>query len=206
MNKELDDFYQEVDDLLKFHKNLKLKGEIDFESKFVKFHNYLLDNSHKLKTLPKKILENFDLQIQFYLLEYNTQSQVDRRKLQFELIRIKEINLIIRELIGIAKPNPYEGVFKGDDDKSFRLFEKFIKKHYLNPFTDFSFIFQYMKNDGYILDLKHKFFMEWLYENSFIQEKDFRKFMDRLNFTALSKLNDSSRLNSYLEIKEAIFK
>jgi hypothetical protein len=207
MSNELDGFYKEVDALLKFQKDFESKNKIDFEIEFIKLHNFLLDYSDKLNKLPRNILENLELQIQFVFIEYNTLTQIKRKKLQFEYLRLKEVKLNIEKLIkeeGNNK-NTFQDVFEGIDDSAFKLFKKFINRHYLDPYTDFSFIFQYMKKDGYIGDLKHKVFIKWLYENNYIKEKDFQKFMEKSGFRAYSKLNDSSRLNTYLEIKKSLF-
>jgi len=100
--------------------------------------------------------------------------------------------------------NPFPLIFTGDNDKTFVLFEKFVTTHIIDKYTDFSFIFQQMKHNGYISDIKHLKFMKWLNENNYISEKEYEGFKEKNTFKSLNKCSFGTRLNLYLKLKEEI--
>ncbi|MBZ4041539.1 hypothetical protein [Flavobacterium hibisci] len=115
----------------------------------------------------------------------------------------KEIIEIDKNIKSESK-NPFPLIFTGDNDKTFVLFQKFVTTHIIDKYTDFSFIFQQMKHNGYISDIKHLKFMKWLNENNYINEKEYEDFKEKNTFKSLNKCSFSTRLNLYLKLKEEI--
>ncbi|WP_420287230.1 hypothetical protein VT569_03140 [Flavobacterium psychrophilum] len=101
--------------------------------------------------------------------------------------------------------NPHPTIFTGIDNKNFTLFETFTKHHILDKYVDFSFIFQQMKFNGYILDIKHLKFMKWLHENNYITQKEYSEdFLIEKGFRSLKKCAYGTRVNSYLKLQDSI--
>lgn len=99
--------------------------------------------------------------------------------------------------------NPFPSIFIGDSNSTFILFQKFIENDISDPYTDYSYIFQQMKKDGFIMEVKHKTFYNWLLKENYITKKDFEKFENNLNLKSLQKSHSEKRLNKYLILKEA---
>lgn len=100
--------------------------------------------------------------------------------------------------------NPFPLIFTGDDTKSFTLFDTFTKQHLIDKYIDFSFIFQQMKYNGYISDVKHVKFMNWLKENQYITDKEYSYFIEQNSFRSLKKCAFGTRVDLYLKLEEDI--
>ncbi len=100
--------------------------------------------------------------------------------------------------------NPFPQIFTGDDTKTFALFETFTKQHIIDKYIDFSFIFQQMKYNGYISDVKHVKFMNWLKENQYINNKEYSFFIEQNSFRSLKKCAFGTRVDLYLKLQEDI--
>lgn len=102
------------------------------------------------------------------------------------------------------RQNPFPLIFTGTNNKTFSLFETFTKQHILDKYIDFSFIFQQMKFNGYISDIKHLKFMEWLNENNYITEKEYSDFKIEKSFRSLKKCAFGTRVDLYLKLQKEI--
>lgn len=100
--------------------------------------------------------------------------------------------------------NPFPKIFTGNDTKTFTLFETFTKRHLIDKYIDFSFIFQQMKYNGYISDIKHVSFMKWLKENNYINNKEYSYFYEQNSFRSLKKCAFGTRVDLYLKLQEDI--
>jgi hypothetical protein len=100
--------------------------------------------------------------------------------------------------------NPFPLIFTGIDNKAFTLFETFAKRHVLDKFIDFSFIFQQMKFNGYISDIKHLKFMKWLHENNYLTNNEYSFFIEQSTFRTLKKCAFGTRVDLYLKLKSEI--
>ncbi|WPO80429.1 hypothetical protein [Flavobacterium sp. KACC 22761] len=108
------------------------------------------------------------------------------------------------KVIKSENKNPFPLIFAGDDSKNYDLFEKFVTSHVIDKYIDLSFIFQQMKYKGYILDVKHLKFMDWLSKNNYITAKDYEDFKEKNAFRSLKKCASGTRLNLYLKLEEEI--
>lgn len=100
--------------------------------------------------------------------------------------------------------NPFPLIFYGNDNKTFTLFKTFTENHIIDKYIDFSFIFQQMKFNKYILDVKHIKFMDWLKENKYINQKEHSEFLIHESFRSLKKCAFGTRVDLYLKLKESI--
>ena len=89
-------------------------------------------------------------------------------------------------------------------NNGFELFEAFSKLHIIDKYIDFSFLFQQMKFNGYILDIKHVKFMDWLLENEYINSKEHKTFLIEKSFRSLKKCAFGTRVDLYLKLKNSI--
>ena len=94
----------------------------------------------------------------------------------------------------------YPDFFKNHE--AFLIFINFIENDIADPLTDFSFIFQYLKHDNYIHDIKQKIFYNWLLENEYIKKIDFDKIILNNGLKSKSKCYSEKRINKYLRLKD----
>ncbi|EKT4509603.1 hypothetical protein AAIP42_001003 [Flavobacterium psychrophilum] len=133
-----------------------------------------------------------------------TQSQINA--VYLHLIETVDYLNEIKPQTKAVPENPHPTIFTGIDNKNFTLFETFTKHHiFLKAYVDFSFIFQQMKFNGYILDIKHLKFMKWLRENNYITQKQYSEdFLIEKGFRTLKKCAFGTRVNLYLELQDSI--
>lgn len=124
--------------------------------------------------------------------------EIQKEFLDYINIRSSTNETIVKQTV-----NLFTTIFKGDTNLAFLLFQKFIENDIADPYTDYSFIFQQMKKDNLITDVKHKTFYSWLFEQKYITESDFDKFEINRNLKSLQKSHSEKRLNKYLRLKEA---
>ena len=61
-----------------------------------------------------------------------------------------------------------------------------------------------MKYNGYISDVKHVKFMNWLKENQYINNKEYSFFIEQNSFRSLKKCAFGTRVDLYLKLQEDI--
>lgn len=98
--------------------------------------------------------------------------------------------------------NPFPSIFKGFDNGAYNIFKSYVEDYIVEPYIDFSFIFQQLKSDNLLHSSKHKSFMEWLYSNQYVSEKVYSELMEHGHFRSLSKCYSLQRFNNYRLIKE----
>lgn len=158
----------------------------------------------------KTKIENFEPGVTYYIAQPTTDNRIrDYENNYKELIEL----FLDKVEFGTTRPtdtapknsqNPYPLIFTGIDNKTFSLFEAFTKQHILEPYIDFSFIFQQMKFNGYILDIKHLKFMQWLHENNYLNDKEYSAFKIEKSFRSLKKCAFGTRVNLYLQLQNNI--
>ncbi|MFB9078415.1 hypothetical protein ACFFLS_16070 [Flavobacterium procerum] len=104
----------------------------------------------------------------------------------------------------IEEKNRHPNIFNGNDNKAFNLFDDFTKE-ITDNYQDYSFIFQKMKSENLISKrVMHKEFMEWLFNNKYINENCYQKFLDKESFS--KKYDRGMRPTRYYNIKNKFFK
>ena len=88
------------------------------------------------------------------------------------------------------------------EQKYFEMFKKYTEQHIIDPFPDYSYLFQRMKKENFIEPIKHKDFMVWLNDGGFISDKWLQNFKDKDTFTALSPKPRPERVNNFDRIFE----
>ena len=187
--------------------NQNLVSELDI----INFIDETTTNELPKLELLKKDLEAFEVNFTTNeVVESLLSDKVYNSKSISELLNtFKEIVLIKiekkqTEYIPENQQNPFPLIFSGIDNKTFTLFETFTKEHVIDPYVDFSFIFQQMKYNGYISDIKHVKFMNWLKENQFINDKEHADFIYQNSFRSLRKCAFGTRVDLYLKLQKRI--
>lgn len=174
----------EKNKILAYSKELnKLKFEceqklISLNSKPLDYELLFFDNMDLVEPQKKKVLE-------------------DANKIQLEF------NSFIKIEAQETKKNSklkYPDFFKNLE--GFLIFSEFIENDIADPLTDFSFIFQNLKHDKYIHDIKQKTFYNWLFESNYIKENELNKILINNGFKPKSKCFSEKRFNKYLKLKE----
>lgn len=102
--------------------------------------------------------------------------------------------------------NPFLHIFIGDSNKPFELFSQYLGQYLIEPFIDFSFIYQQMKKDGYIHKMQHLSFAEWAKKEQLINKKLLDDIYEKKSLRSLRKATSTHRLNNYKLLKDKIFK
>lgn len=122
------------------------------------------------------------------LKEFNkTQSKID--ELFTDIFDIENHN---------TKINKYPRLFK-DADTYFKFIE-YTKKHIVEHYSDYSYLFQRLLNDELIYPTKHLEFMKWLHKEQFITLKYFELFTEKINFKSFKKSTSIHRENNFNNI------
>lgn len=130
-------------------------------------------------------------------------------KIDLEIERLRQLNELKTEIQKTTineNKNPFPKIFSGNDAKTFTLFERFTKQHIIDKYIDFSFLFQQMKYNGYISDIKHINFMNWLKENQYINDNEYSFFIIKNSFRSLKKCAFGTRVDLYLKLEEELIK
>ncbi|WP_281634599.1 hypothetical protein [Flavobacterium luteolum] len=103
----------------------------------------------------------------------------------------------------LEEKNHHPDIFTGNDNKAFNLFDEFAKE-VTDYYQDYSFIFQKMKDENLIgKRVMHKEFMEWLFNNKYINEGCYQLFLDKESFS--KKYDRGMRPTRYYNIRNKFF-
>lgn len=92
----------------------------------------------------------------------------------------------------------WKDIFK--EKSTYKHFIRYANDHIINSFVDYSFLFQNLKNLELIFNHKHLKYIDWLYENNFIKEKEYDEFIENGGFRSLSKSSSEQRENNFNNI------
>ena len=184
---------QEVTDKKDFRKP-GIKQSTDFVKSFeTNFPSYIVINGFKAKQYPYKLL------LYFFGLELTgILEKITTNYIGF----IKESSL--EKILSSTKSNksvsqnPFPDIFKSHE--VYKNFINYTSKHIIEPYRDYSYLFQRLKKDELIHDMKHKKFIDWLYSESLIKEKDYNIFIDNAGFRSYSKSYSEERVNNFNNI------
>lgn len=126
-----------------------------------------------------------------------------RESIPSRIIYLKEVLTLYNIKLGknpvkvvdksIKNPNP--NIFT--DYYSYSCFKLYVEYFIVEPYVDFSYLFQRMKEEGYILRVKHRDFIYWLYKNNEITKQSFERFIEQGNFRSLKKAFSVQRENNF---------
>jgi len=102
-----------------------------------------------------------------------------------------------------ARDKTLPSFFKSQE--CFKLFEDYAANFIIDPYADYSFIYQKLKKDKLIDRIPHLEFMLWLNAEGYTNEKEFDLFLEKESFRSLGKCNRESRRNIYDVLKAKYF-
>jgi hypothetical protein len=76
-------------------------------------------------------------------------------------------------------------------------FNKYCDRHIIDPYPDYSYLFQRLKHEKLIYHIKHFDFMTWLNDEGYISSKYFDIFINNESFRSLSKSYSKDRYNNF---------
>lgn len=206
----------EYESKIMFHTNV-LNGDFP-ELKFKVVGDFLFHNMDEISSeLKRKMTIAIDeqiithppvSQIKIYkniINSYNKHNYINesnyfKDEIEYFLIA-KEI--ILDKEIGNAKV--VIDTFPFINKKVFDFFKIYTKKYILEPIGDYSYLFQRLKKENLLINIKHLTFINWLKDNDFIKEKTHEKFLTIGSFRSLEKSYSDSRQNNYNILFEEIF-
>lgn len=96
------------------------------------------------------------------------------------------------------KNDSYSHIFKTIDN--YNNFLIYRNRHIIEPYVDYSYLFQRMKFENLIHSTKHLVFIDWLHKNSSISQKWHTDFYEKGSFRSLNKSESNDRINNFNNI------
>jgi len=104
-----------------------------------------------------------------------------------------KVNDLKGNLSGVSENNFYP--FK--ELKNYDVFCIYVADNIIEPYNDFSYLFQRLLYQDLIYPTTQKKFIEWLLNNDFINQKKYDFFMEKGQFYSLRKSTTSARENNF---------
>ncbi|WP_371271698.1 hypothetical protein [Flavobacterium sp.] len=83
------------------------------------------------------------------------------------------------------------------ENTSFEKFNQYLELHIVEPYVDYSYLFQRMLKENIIVRKKHLDFTNWLFTNRYITENIKDLFIEKGSFRSLSKSYSTQRENNF---------
>jgi hypothetical protein len=180
--------FPEFDNTKQFISGFEKKFPDDFIT-----YNYLSDKPFRDKQYPYKLL------LFYFGVKLNKiYKKIITNYIGFIKDQSIEKHLLSRGNNSEVSKNYFSDMFKSND-----IYEKFINytnKHIIEPYRDYSYLFQRLKKDELIYDMKHKKFIDWLLTQNLISKKDYNTFIDNGGFRSYSKSFHVERENNFNNI------
>jgi len=165
----------------------------------------------KIKSLKKKKKNTkipdliYDLETNLFfekrILDYLKTQKYFLIHWTFEKIRQKEFNLFYDLEYSskkIINKDFERQIFKSD--VTFECFDEYTKKHIIEPYKDYGYLFQRLLELKLIYSIKHKDFIEWLFKKKYINAKSYEEFKIKGGFYSLGKATSIDRENNFNNI------
>lgn len=79
----------------------------------------------------------------------------------------------------------------------YNSFQDYTNKFIIDPYNDYSYLFQRMLHENLIHKKTHFEYFDWLKDNKFINNKDYDKFYVKSNFVSINKSTSANRENNF---------
>ena len=202
------DYYEKANDFFNFIIN-KEKCEVEYVKHL--FDEHIIFFVFLLKKMLKHNANNSDISQIIYLFTENYWGKyIDKNFIFQEIIskfddnktlaKISEFSLYLKNRDDINTTNYDTNIFKSPE--AFLIFSDYTEQHVVDEYVDFSYIFQKLKEQRLIFNMKHLDFAKWLKENNYISEKTFNKIDEEKAFRSLNKSHSEKRLNAFIKLKE----
>ncbi|WP_040279354.1 hypothetical protein [Psychroserpens damuponensis] len=190
-----------INDAILFAKTTELKPEK--VNKIIKKSKFLNEVKAKLNKVNKADINEIENAFDFDLDGNDTPKKFIEHA---ELIEAKILKGIEADEAGKVanenglKPIPENAIHIFKKIETYNQFIEFTEKHIIEPYLDYSYLFQRLKYEELIHHTSHSDFMKWLLSTEFITEKNYDNFDSKGCFYALSKCTNSNRENNFNNI------
>jgi hypothetical protein len=191
------------------------------EEKIENTIDYYQHNNASLKTINKAkdkcndlsiLLNKFKLELLSFGFGANDYSiYIKERKdaFDFDLDKEKKVLLenhleIKKEFLDIIKIEAPQQKINSTilnsffiENTSFEKFNQYLELHIVEPYVDYSYLFQRMLKEKIIVRTKHLDFTNWLFTNRYITENIKDLFIEKGSFRSLSKSYSTQRENNF---------
>ena len=116
------------------------------------------------------------------------------------IVKVCIIDRMVKQILESDKKSNVENL---EDIRPFRKkehfenFKTYIQYHIIEPYVDLSYLFQRLKHEGFIEDIKHLKFAEWLLNKGFITLKDYEEIVLKPGFRTFDKSSATHRENNF---------
>ena len=182
---EIDRINQITDAEIKKFVLPEVQGEIEYEEMTIEKRNDWIDLEVEIR---RGWVNRNIVNCNFHILEYTIRLE---RLSEKEKIKIESSN---RKSIS----NNHSRIFINSD--TFELFLDYIKNHIIEPYVDYSYLFQRLLDENLIHGIKHRSFMMWLKDEKYVSEVTFDSFLQKESFRTLQKCFSIQRENNFNNI------
>lgn len=155
------------------------------------------DEKHKLEILAKDI-ETFEIDftskeiVESYFSVHNVKS-ISELFTKFKELVFNKINKQPQQINNLRTSLNNIFIETAFNEK----FNNYLKLHIVEPYVDYSYLFQRMLKENIIVKTKHLDFINWLFENQHISENIKDLFIKNNGFRSLSKSFSTQRENNF---------
>ena len=184
--------------ILKINEELsKAGGNIEFVKRLRKDVESLVSSSKYLKSVLDNVNKFDKIIVESFIVSYRKvydSLQIEHEQdivpvIIFKPEHFKMIDDLKKSnyetIIKTEIPNLFPDIFKSID--TYNYFIEYNDKHIVEPFIDYSYLFQRLLKERLIYQVKHFEFMDWLLENKLISDKRHNEFKIARNFRTLAK-------------------
>jgi hypothetical protein len=185
--KQLEAVYKRLfSDLDAFHRHFEERNKFSLDECYDIILNFLSDSrglyQGNISNINRLELTKFKDLTQSKLLSYK--GAVDGKKSSLEYSKNKADE--------ITYP---KDIFKSA--KSFLHFKEYVNSYNMEPYKDYSYLFQRMLAEDYIYRLLHRDFTNWLVDNNYITKEEYELIMEKGNFMSLRKSESKARKTNF---------
>lgn len=176
--------------------------DMHVEEKLSELHNLIRSNDLYIYALPTyHIYKNFKKLYDILWNQYSTFIDTSKHKFSnfYSNSPITKAESSDKENIKIdITHNPYPDTFKLGD--TYNCFLKYTQRHIVEPYADYSYLFQRLLHEKLIYKTTQKDFFSWLHNNKFITDKVYHYFFEKGHFRSLDKSSTIQRENNFNNI------
>lgn len=184
-----------------FNKSINEINNFDYQPKkeqLIKIAKSFLDKPQQIEDYVNKGIEKLKRSKSNQIKDF--ESLILDYKIKYEVITGKGF-----EVVQKVENSLNTGFYPFFHKDVFNCFELYINRnHIVEPYIDYSYLFQRLKKEKLILDIKHFPFMEWLKEKGYIKELLFEEFLKKESFRSLKKSFSIQRENNFNTVFEPI--
>tara|TARA_R100000935_G_C2838463_1_gene169585 strand:- start:2085 stop:2831 length:747 start_codon:yes stop_codon:yes gene_type:complete len=179
----------------------RIKLDIILNTKFSKYFYkekcfYINDNGHI------SISSNSDL-FQHFVYAYDMLGEIDQgteiAQIILKLSIIDRMIKLINKDLNIDEHfiKKVNSLYPFKDMETYSNFIDYTKHFIIDPYIDYSYLFQRLKNENYIEAIQHKKFAKWMRDQNLMTEKNYNEIIEKDCFYSFDKSTNGNRENNF---------